>query len=49
MNLEGDALYMKDVTIPLIYNVAFQIVAMVIVAIGIMGNILNLIVLTRPK
>ena len=49
MNLEGDALYMKDVTIPFIYNVAFQIVAMVIVAIGIMGNILNLIVLTRPK
>ena len=49
MNLEGDALYMKDVTIPLIYNVAFKIVAMVIVAIGIMGNILNLIVLTRPK
>ena len=49
MNLEGDALYMKDVTIPFIYNVAFKIVAMVIVAIGIMGNILNLIVLTRPK
>ena len=41
--------YMKDITIPFIYHVAFNIVAMVIVAIGILGNILNLIVLTRPK
>ena len=40
---------MKDVTIPFIYHVAFNIVAMVVVAIGILGNILNLIVLTRPK
>ena len=44
-----EELYMKDVTIPFIYHIAFNIVAMVVVAIGILGNILNLIVLTRPK
>ena len=42
-------LYMKEVIIPNIYHVAFNIVAMVIVAIGILGNVLNLVVLTRPK
>jgi hypothetical protein len=47
--LTTEELYMKDVTIPFIYHIAFNIVAMVVVAIGIMGNILNLIVLTRPK
>ena len=42
-------LYMKEVIIPGIYHVAFNVVAMVIVAIGILGNVLNLVVLTRPK
>ena len=47
--MSADDLYMKEVIIPGIYHVAFNIVAMVIVAIGILGNVLNLVVLTRPK
>ena len=36
-------------TVELINHVAYNYVALFIVAVGIIGNILNLIVLTRPK
>ena len=36
-------------TVSLINHVAYNYVALFIVAVGIVGNLLNLIVLTRPK
>ena len=36
-------------TVALINNIAYNYVALFIVALGIVGNVLNLIVLTRPK
>ena len=39
----------NEVTVKLINDIAYNYVALCIVGIGIFGNILNLIVLTRPK
>ena len=36
-------------TVEMINHIAYNYVALFIVAVGIIGNILNLIVLTRPK
>ena len=36
-------------TVETINNIAYNYVALFIVAVGIIGNLLNLIVLTRPK
>ena len=39
----------NEATVVLINHIAYNYVALFIVAVGIIGNILNLIVLTRPK
>ena len=44
-----DMLNESNDTVTLINNIAYNYVALCIVGIGIFGNILNLIVLTRPK
>ena len=38
-----------EATVTLINNIAYNYVALFIVAVGIIGNLLNLVVLTRPK
>ena len=48
---ENDDVQENDIegTVSLINHVAYNYVALFIVAVGIVGNLLNLIVLTRPK
>ena len=48
---ENDDVQESDIegTVSLINHVAYNYVALFIVAVGIVGNLLNLIVLTRPK
>ena len=46
--LDEDGNY-DDETVNLINNVAYNYVAFFIVAVGIAGNLINLVVLTRPR
>ena len=47
-DISNDSDYDEE-TVNMINHVAYNYVALFIVAVGIIGNLLNLIVLTRPK